>query len=588
MSDGDGGYTPYAPSMPTTPVGQVSDKDSSTTHSAIAQGDIIIRDGENQKQDIANLSRDTDNAHRALDDTFDKDKIKDQLSIQKEAVALGTQAMDAYKQSKLNEAKESIRAEMAAKGELNGLSEAQINAKIAESEQYKSVDKEYGVGSNFWQNGTAAAGLLAGVLGGNVTGGVAAGAAPYMATLVKEASQGNDAARMALHAVVSGALAQAQGANPGAAAAGGFVAAASSDALANAFYGKKAEELSPDEKMVISNLVALVGSAAGGVVGGDVNGIASGANAARVEVENNSMLGDKGRESVKESAEWWKEQIRDKLGENIASQLANGLVIFASESGDLAMLGGDTAFDIIAALATCAAGDSYCSQAQSDIAKKDAAAANVLNGIMNGDAWEGIKSSFVKAANGDQKALENVAGILSGALLPAKILSSGGKNSLVIEQTAGKGTIFTEIKTGQAVNLDEFNRLNQLDIHAGKIKPAEASAAVEIQNSLGGTLKRIGDGEGLGDFIFTSGPNKGKTVDFMFTTANGTSKEITGINQFFNNNWEKNVKVLEDHLKKADFVPLDFRVLNHINQQRLMDHIKTLSASEQKKIIIMR
>ncbi|WP_347254558.1 hypothetical protein [Leminorella grimontii] len=161
MSDGDGGYTPYAPSMPTTPVGQVSDKDSSTTHSAIAQGDIIIRDGENQKQDIANLSRDTDNAHRALDDTFDKDKIKDQLSIQKEAVALGTQAMDAYKQSKLNEAKESIRAEMAAKGELNGLSEAQINAKIAESEQYKSVDKEYGVGSNFWQNGTAAAGRRA-------------------------------------------------------------------------------------------------------------------------------------------------------------------------------------------------------------------------------------------------------------------------------------------------------------------------------------------------------------------------------------------------------------------------------------------
>ncbi|WP_436859261.1 cysteine peptidase family C39 domain-containing protein [Citrobacter tructae] len=152
----------------------------------------------------------------------------------------------------------------------------------------------------------------------------------------------------------------------------------------------------------------------------------------RVVVENNSMAGDEGRKSVKESAEWWKAQIREKLGENTASQLANGLVNLASETGDLAMLGGDTAFDLIAALATCATGDSYCSQAQSDIAKKDAAAAKVLNGIMNGDAWEGIKSTAIKAANGDQKALENVAGVLSGAFIPAKLLPSGSSTAKVI------------------------------------------------------------------------------------------------------------------------------------------------------------
>jgi filamentous hemagglutinin len=40
---------------------------------------------------------------------------------------------------------------------------------------------------------------------------------------------------------------------------------------------------------------------------------------------------------------------------------------------------------------------------------------------MNGDAWEGIKTTVVKAWNGDQKALENVAGVLSGALIPAKL-----------------------------------------------------------------------------------------------------------------------------------------------------------------------
>jgi filamentous hemagglutinin len=152
----------------------------------------------------------------------------------------------------------------------------------------------------------------------------------------------------------------------------------------------------------------------------------------RFEVENNSLAGDKARESVKQSAEWWKAQIRDKLGENTVSQLANGLVNLASESGDLAMLGGDTAFDVIAALATCATGDNYCTRAQSDVAKKDAAAANVLNNIMNGDAWEGIKSTFIKASNGDQKALENVAGVLSSALIPAKSMSGGSTASKVI------------------------------------------------------------------------------------------------------------------------------------------------------------
>lgn len=154
-------------------------------------------------------------------------------------------------------------------------------------------------------------------------------------------------------------------------------------------------------------------------------------NTARGEVENNSLAGDKGSESLKESKEWWKEQIREKLGENTVSQIANGLVNVAGETGDLAILGGDTAFDVIAALATCATEGSYCSQAQNDIAKKDAAAAKVLNGIMNGDAWEGIKSTFVKAANGDQKALENVAGVLSGALIPAKVLPGGNTASKV-------------------------------------------------------------------------------------------------------------------------------------------------------------
>ncbi|ELQ6135126.1 VENN motif pre-toxin domain-containing protein [Cronobacter dublinensis] len=227
-------------------------------------------------------------------------------------------------------------------------------------------------------------------------------------------------------------MVKAQGGNAAAGAAGGFVAASGSKRLSAAFYNTKSEELFPDEKTVIVNLVAAPGAAGGSMAAGNSTGISSGSNAARVEVENNSLTGDAARQSVKQSAEWWKEH------KNTASQLANGLINLASETGDIAMLGGDTTFDVMAALAACATGDSYCSQAKNDIAKKDAAAANVLNGIMNGDAWEGIKPTAIKAANGDLEALENVAGKLFGVFVPAKVLS-GEKSASTV--STGKGTV---------------------------------------------------------------------------------------------------------------------------------------------------
>ena len=84
-------------------------------------------------------------------------------------------------------------------------------------------------------------------------------------------------------------LVKAQGGNSAAGAAGGFIAASSSKALAQAFYGKDPEELSPDEKTVISNLVTALGAVGGSVAAGSSQGIGSGANAARVEVENNTF-----------------------------------------------------------------------------------------------------------------------------------------------------------------------------------------------------------------------------------------------------------------------------------------------------------
>lgn len=54
-------------------------------------------------------------------------------------------------------------------------------------------------------------------------------------------------------------------------------------------YNKRADELSPEEKTIIVNVVAALGAASGSVAAGNSTGIGSGANAARVEVENNSL-----------------------------------------------------------------------------------------------------------------------------------------------------------------------------------------------------------------------------------------------------------------------------------------------------------
>ncbi|MBV5097629.1 DUF6862 domain-containing protein, partial [Tenebrionicola larvae] len=65
--------------------------------------------------------------------------------------------------------------------------------------------------------------------------------------------------------------------------------------LVSALYGKKASELSADEKRLVSSLVTIAGGLAGAAgTGGDLSMAALGANAAKVEVEHNSLhVGEK-------------------------------------------------------------------------------------------------------------------------------------------------------------------------------------------------------------------------------------------------------------------------------------------------------
>ena len=285
-----GQWSPVSQGMPTTGYGQNKGKEQGTTSSAIAAGSIVIRDPAGQKQDVTDLSRDTANANHSVKDGFDADKVRDRLEIQRETIALGTQAADVYKSAMMKEADEknaALKEEL--RKQLPLATDTALDGAVKSDPRYIDADKEYGPGSDFWRATSAVTGVMAGVLGGNIQGGMAAGAAPYMAKLVKDVSQGNEAARIALHGIVSAGLASAQGGNPLAAAAGGMGSAVMGDSLAMAFYGKKAEALEGKERDFISNLATAIGAVAGGSVGGDTFSAASGANAARVEIENNNL-----------------------------------------------------------------------------------------------------------------------------------------------------------------------------------------------------------------------------------------------------------------------------------------------------------
>jgi hypothetical protein len=173
----------------------------------------------------------------------------------------------------------------------------------------------------------------------------------------------------------------------------------------------------------------------------DVNtAIAEGKNA----VENNSLLGDWFREKHKNSVEYWKTEIREKIGENTASQILNGIMISYGDTVDFGAGTADTALDAILALGSCTMGMSYCDTALNDLKKADKTVSDAMTSLINGDTWDHVRDVFAKAQKGDQQSLEEVASILTSVLVPSKLVGNAGKvvNKIdnVVPPKAGKGT----------------------------------------------------------------------------------------------------------------------------------------------------
>ncbi|KGQ31609.1 hypothetical protein P375_07205 [Gallibacterium genomosp. 2] len=183
-------------------------------------------------------------------------------------------------------------------------------------------------------------------------------------------------------------------------------------------YQTNPENLTENQKQTVSALSQLASGLAGGLVGDSTSSAISAAEIGKRAVENNSLLVDQFRAAKKADAESWKQNVRDIFGEGATSQLINGAINVIEETSDGALFLIDGGFDTLATITTCAVKDSYCDQAKQDLSSKNQVISDAVNSLMNGSYWNAIQTTAIQAYQGDQKALEDISGLIIGVLTP--------------------------------------------------------------------------------------------------------------------------------------------------------------------------
>ncbi|MGY3975283.1 VENN motif pre-toxin domain-containing protein, partial [Raoultella planticola] len=278
--------------------------DSSTTHAAISEGDIIVRDKDRQQQDVANLSRDVEHANQTLSPIFDKEKEQQRLQQTQLIGEIGNQVADIARTEGQINAINAGKAELAARGvnepEKGASKEVweRYNAQLAATDGYKAAQQQWGTGSSVQQAIQAATAAVQGLAGSDLKAALAGGAAPYVAEVIGHYSNLDDAGKVAAHAVVNAALAAAQNQSALAGAAGAATAEIVG-IIATQMYGKPVSELDETQKQTISTLATLAAGLAGGLAGDSSASAISGAQAGKTTVENNLFGGNE-----ESQAEW--------------------------------------------------------------------------------------------------------------------------------------------------------------------------------------------------------------------------------------------------------------------------------------------
>lgn len=285
-----------------------------TTQAAVAEGTITIRDRDNQKQNLANLSRDPAHANDSISPIFDKEKEQRRLQTVGLISDIGSQVADIARTEEQiagEKAKRDPAALNQARAELEAAGKPFTEQDVAQRAYNNGMAASgFGTGGKYQQAIQAATSAVQGLAGANLSAALAGGAAPYLAEVVKTMTtdpvtgEVNKAANVAAHAVVNAALAVAQGNNALAGAAG----AATGEVvgiIATQMYGKPVSELSETEKQTVSTLATVAAGLAGGLVGDSGASAVAGAQSGKTTVENNALSFGDGFESNAAAATSW-------------------------------------------------------------------------------------------------------------------------------------------------------------------------------------------------------------------------------------------------------------------------------------------
>ncbi|TFZ49022.1 filamentous hemagglutinin N-terminal domain-containing protein [Serratia proteamaculans] len=264
-------------------------KASGTTQSAVAEGNIDIRNTTDQTQDIAGLSRDTDNANGRIDKIFDEAKVKDNLAFAQGVAQLSTQLVSDYGNQQMLQAQRAAAEKLSEDPAYLSASAQERQKMLEASPEYKAAQKEYGVGSDFWLAGSAISAALAGISGGDIGAAAGGALAPYLAREIKAKIQGNTAANAAAHAVAGALVALVSGNNVAAGAVGAASGKLAAKIISEQYYGKDPSDLTEAEKENVSALSQLAAGLAGGLVADSTAGAVGGSVAGKTAVENNAL-----------------------------------------------------------------------------------------------------------------------------------------------------------------------------------------------------------------------------------------------------------------------------------------------------------
>jgi hypothetical protein len=281
------------PSMPTSR--NKNESEHSTTHSAVSEGTIIIRNKDTQKQDINELSRDTEQANNELKHIFNKQKEQDIIDQTHLVSEIGGETLTMLNhidriraESKAKEAVEKEQEKAADKGIV--LTDKQ-QQKIYEDAYKESMNQGMSaMGSDTRQGIDMAVSLINGLISGDMTGAAAGALAPKIATIIKQQTEGSTVANTVSHAILGAVVAELQG---NSALVGGLGAAASergAEVIAGILYpDKDIKDLSQEERQQISALSQLATGLAIAAAGGDIQDVNTGVAAGKNAVENNGL-----------------------------------------------------------------------------------------------------------------------------------------------------------------------------------------------------------------------------------------------------------------------------------------------------------